>query len=442
MKPITFLQATLLTVFLTAITYLLVVSLRLNTLEHLLHYHWQFMDFSSLLESPSKSLLYLHSQPPLLNFIVWLLLLLPGTLYGNFLILNAFCVAIVSLIIFIISRHYLRSTLGALAITLLYMVTPATLLNAAYPFYPCLTTVGYALLVYSFFIAALKPRLSLFLFVFSLVYLGLLRISFTPLHVLFYCGVFYLYARDKIRAPRLLASFLLALCLSLAVPVKNYILYDFFGSSTWVPLNMAKGLAQKGTLEYFPSPQEIKDAYPELTCTHSYDVRDTALVKQDGMPNFNSCYIIEYGKIVKAKIWEQYSLKKHVLSIVASTARYFSPPDKYFMLQNRPAIEHYADLMQRVNLNLHIEKEFNQKTYEFNIEVLTLLLVLAAAIATLYSRDPFLYVCYLVFVCHFFSHVLTDGAEGARFVYDIEFLFFLFFAFIYNALKERRRRAG
>ena len=77
-----------------ALTVMLKVVIDLTGVQTLgvaLDDHWQFLDLPELLANPIHSLMSLHSQPPLLNLVVFVLAKLPGDLYGNFVWLNAAC---------------------------------------------------------------------------------------------------------------------------------------------------------------------------------------------------------------------------------------------------------------------------------------------------------------------------------------------------------------
>jgi hypothetical protein len=47
---------------------------------------------------------------------------------------------------------------------------------------------------------------------------------------------------------------------------------------------------------------------------------------------------------------------------------------------------------------------------------------------------------YAVVAIHFTSHVLTDGDESDRFVFDIEFCFYIFTAYAFAMLKHKKKR--
>ena len=129
------------------ILYGVVIFLQLDTLSSVLDNHWQTADIVRLKQDPIAALLHLHSQPPLFNFFFWLMAVIPGNAYDHFVIFNCLAQSLVALMVFEISRHYVKSAFAGLIIAILYLLSPAVLLNSAYAFYPPLTSMGFALLI-------------------------------------------------------------------------------------------------------------------------------------------------------------------------------------------------------------------------------------------------------------------------------------------------------
>ena len=84
----------------TVFSLTLIRTLGLDTLGKTLETHMQFLDIPLLREAPWQSILYTHSQPPLLNVITWILSLLPTDLYLNFIVLNTLCGYLTGLVIY------------------------------------------------------------------------------------------------------------------------------------------------------------------------------------------------------------------------------------------------------------------------------------------------------------------------------------------------------
>jgi uncharacterized membrane protein len=132
----------------------------------LLQHHFQIADLHRLEVAPFTSWIYLHIQPPLFNGLVALFSWMNGKVYTNLVVLNCLCTALTGLIILYIANQFVaqRKWLGY-GIALIYLLAPSTLLYAAYPFYPTLTSVGYAALALSFFTNKKHKTFSLVLLV-------------------------------------------------------------------------------------------------------------------------------------------------------------------------------------------------------------------------------------------------------------------------------------
>lgn len=399
----------------------MVWSLGLANMGEILGGYWQFLDLEVLGLRPYESLLHLNSQPPLLNFIVWLLAFLPGSVYENFIFLNAACMSVVGLLLYIFSARFLPA-LWAFFVVLVYLVSPAVLLNIGYPFYPCLTTLGYAVLAFAFYLPAGKIRLSIFLVLLSVAYLSLLRSSFSMVHALLFVLVYLMLNRRLIKLQGRLFMVAATLLISSAVPLKNLYLYGFFSASSWTPMNIARGAVIPVPLDYFPTPEQIRLRYPDLKCEKVYGVQDSEDKKLNGFPNYNSCIFVEYVKVAKRYMVGQYHLSAHLTQIGHNVAKYLSPPDKYWGLLNRPALIGYSELVDRYVFLSVVWPKTNAMRLAVLISTLGGVFVLCR------SKDRFLAFCLLLLAVHFFGHVLTDGIESERFVFDIEFLFFVLFS--------------
>lgn len=407
------------TLSLTAAIFASVKFLDLDTLSSVFESYWQYLDLPELLADPFKSLLYFHAQPPLLNTIVFLISQFPGDLYNKFIIINSISIALVAQIIFtIISTSTGLRSLGII-IGCSYIVFPSTLLNAAYPFYPSITTLGYAVLIYAFYIAKRETTKSILYFIVAITYLSLLRSSFSILHTLIFILLYYFCFKIYFHKNfLLLGSLVITLSLSLIVPIKNWYLYDFFGSSSWAPLNVAYGVGIQRENGYFIPPKKIRETMPLLECKYSYHFQDQSDIKHNGMPNFNSCYVLEFAKLVKSENLRGYEPLKHIKYFLTNTAIYFSPSDKYRQLSNRLQIERYADFFNIIQLTIPL-------TVKHEIRGLLIILLIASMAVCYLRKKLFMAVCVATIVFHYMSHTLTDGYESQRFIIDIEFIFFI-----------------
>lgn len=408
-----------------AIQLIAVHALRLDSLAALLEHHWQIADLHSLASHPFTSWIYIHTQPPLFNLIVAAFLAMNGQAYADFIFLNCFCAALTSFtILFVINRCVTHRKWPGYCFAILYLLAPSTLLNSAYAFYPALTSAGYSALALSFFTAAHNKKLSLFLLCASLIYLTLLRSSVPAITVVVVIGVYFVLISDRVNWKRNITIVTIcSLFPILAVSTKNFIMYDFWGSTSFAPINLAKGFGVPVELNYFPTPQQIRDERPEIRCEHGYNFIDRSTVKQDGNPNYNSCYFLAFAQSQRLTGWINYDFGKHLTRVISHVARYLSLPDKYEYLSNRANIKIYADVFNSVFLPWSI-----RNGYDIRMTILLIMVLMPYGLRL--QPDKRLIGLYAICLIHMITHVLTDGDEGDRFVFDIEFCFYIFAGFL------------
>lgn len=415
------------------LTYSITKYFQLDSLEWVLGTHWQILDLKYLIKDPFHSLIYLHSQPPLLNFLIWIMSLNSFGIYSSFIVVNCLAIAVVSLILFDILFYYLQSNYVSLIITIAYLISPSVLLNISYPFYPVLDTLGYALLVYSFFKIKSNTNFSIKLFAFSICYLSLLRASFSLPGAIVLSAIYIFYIRKHISMKKILSYFFVSYLVILSVPLKNLYLYDFFGNTSWYPINLAMGFSspEKMTLGTQPEPVDIKKHLPNLTCKHSYGVVDTELTKSNGEPNYNSCLFFEYGKSQLPNIIHGFSLATYIKNVSYSIFQYFNTPESYYFLQNRDKLKNYPFYYDISFVTLHYK-------YCCGIRLLCLFLIFFSINRLIKTKDPLLFWILTIFFIHFFTHVLIDGAHSRRHVFDIEFIFFILFSLLISQKRIHR----
>lgn len=413
----------------------LVYGLQLDTLGRVLRQHWQFADLHSLANEPFTSWIFIHSQPPLLNIIVAAIISKDGSGYGAFILLNCFGAAATGVVILYISNQFLTKYRWlSYCVALAYLLSPSTLLYSAYPFYPTLTSTGYAGLALAIFTSRSHKTFSLLLLNASLTYLTLLRSSFPPVIALMMLTIYFTLVADKVY--RLRHAVLVACCSMVpitAIYTKNLTLYDFWGSTSFAPVNAAKAVGVAVAPNYFPSPEQIILARPDLSCDRSYHSIDQAVAKQDGSPNYNSCYFLAFAQAQQGTAWNNYEFDKHLRRIVSHFARYLSLPDKYQYLTNRNSIEPYADIFNSIFLPWPI-----REGYTIRVGVVLLMLVMLYLLYR--DRDKRMVALYAICLVHMLSHVLTDGDESDRFVFDIEFCFYIFAAYAGAKLTSTSQR--
>ena len=417
--------------FFFLLLYGIVICFQLDTLSSVLDNHWQTADITGLKQAPITALLHLHSQPPLFNFFFWLMAVIPGEAYDHFVVFNCLAQSLVALIVFEISRRYIKSAFGGLLIGMLYLLSPAVLLNSAYAFYPPLTSMGFALLIYAFFILKDRARFAAVLIGFSICYLYMIRSSFSlPAAFILLC-IFAYISRRYISKVFLASTLVLSIAILLSLPIKNYVMYGFFGSSSWTPLNLVMTFSIKTPLGLFATPEVIRKEYPNLQCKRSYGLLDTEDKKANGEPNYNSCYYVAYINAQMPNVaLKNFDLGIYLGNVKHNIGAYFDTPDGYYFLMNRDKVGPYITAFNISLLTLPFK--FHQT------RVAMILLVFYLIYRVYKDRTQFPAILLTVLALHFFAHVLTDGGESRRHVFDVEFIFYIIFSMFVASFFEKR----
>jgi hypothetical protein len=399
----------------------LIKIFNLDVLAKTIDTHMQFLDVPVLITHPFFSLLYDHAQPPLLNAILWLMSVISPDNYQGMLVFNILCCFIINLIVYDIIGFYNKNRKINIFLLFSFSLSPSAILYITYPFYPFPTALGYAGLIYAFFISSHNPKVSVRVIVLFGIYLTLLRSSFTGLHAYFFVTLLIIYIKQKPTKKFLIVWSCILIVGTSIVPIKNYFLYGFFGSSSWAPLNIVKGLDIIETkfemLGPFPPPDVLKKILPEIACARSYGLQDTSDFKNNGNVNFNSCYLIEYGRLRKNSIISNYNKNQHIKNIKRNILYYFSPSGKYIFLENRQLISSYANIFNSIFMTTSL--------WGTEIKLLNIVILIFSLYSFIKYKDRFLGILLIFIFIHFCSHILIDGAESSRFVFDIEFIFFI-----------------
>ena len=256
---------------------LLALGLRPD-IEHLSD-HWQYIDLGLLQDDYLTSLALLHSQPPLWNAILGLLLIVSSGSLDTFSLWFISFSAILSLAIafaiyFTLKRLAIHRGL-ALAASTVYILASSSYFYEYIIFYPLFT----AFLTICFFSAAAyafsaNKHSTLYvcslLACFSLACLSLTWPLFHPYIAILTSFIILAHAYkirhlsiissdlQSARAAYILAGLLISLII-LAVPLKNMILFGNFGNGSWMGMNLAQVSPERLKQCDFDAPLTIEE---------------------------------------------------------------------------------------------------------------------------------------------------------------------------------------
>lgn len=202
-----------------------------------------FMDRGLLETDLLKSLFYMHSQPPLYNFFAGTVVKISNAdpaaerLYFGLIFLAAGF--LISLAVF---RLMINLGVGrgiAFPIVVVQLINPSYILfeNTVVPAYPLALIMCAASMSLFAFAREEKPIHSFFFF----MLIACASLIHSMFHLLWMISIFVMlfFVKKKCRKA-LLLTFLLPFVLVVSVSVKNLLVFDFFGSSSWLGMSLAK----------------------------------------------------------------------------------------------------------------------------------------------------------------------------------------------------------
>ncbi|HEY7925258.1 MAG TPA: hypothetical protein VII62_18870 [Vicinamibacteria bacterium] len=277
-------------------------------------HYWHVLDYPLLREDLSRSILYLHDQPPLYNLALGIVLkwvpesLASPVFEAAFLVLGY--LGIVGIYALLVELGTPRG--AALAAALLQTLSTTWLVYESWLFYTLPTAALMTWAAVWLARAARGNAAAAAAFAAAVAGLSWIRATYQPVWVAAALALLLVAARTSASGVRVSArrASLAALVLALALPAKNWLLVGSFASSTWLGMNLAHMTTEhldEATREQWIAAGEISAvarvrAFAPLT-DYPEDLRAplasapahpalTAALKSEGSPNLNhSAYV-------------------------------------------------------------------------------------------------------------------------------------------------------
>lgn len=277
----------------------------------------QYLDPALLKNDLARSLFYLHSQPPLFNLMIGLMLKLSSVPSLSYAILFKTAGALIPLAFYGTLSAIGVKRLTAVLVTVVFMLNPTLVLYENLLYYSYIETFYITLSLLFLIRWGLDAKRSdLSLFWAFLLCLGLTRSVFHPVFFLLTGAVITWYLWRRAAAKPLAEAFLRA-CIIVAIPLillcaKNAMVFGFFGTSSWEGMNLwtkvnafipeqLEELHKRGIVSTTAIKAELRAFQP---ITHYFNAAalkgipchcpaDCTATKSTGYPNFNhSGYIM------------------------------------------------------------------------------------------------------------------------------------------------------
>ncbi len=421
----------------------------------------QYLDPVLLESDLLRSIFYLHSQPPLFNFFLGAILKLspiPAITYD-------FIFKIVGLLIpLIFYGIFIRlgiNRLVAFIATIIFMLNPTLILYENLLYY---THIEAFLVVLSIFFLLIWGNggklIYLILFWVSLLCLGMIRSLFHPVFFIITAVVVFLYLRRAYQGQRLARKFLLTSFIVLipmfSLCIKNFCLYNFFGTSSWTGMSLwikVNGYAPEQLDEFYESGlisqqavnagletfQPIHNLLGEndlenIPCHHPADCNE---FRSSGKPNYNHIGYVSLSK----QLWKD---AVFLISNNPSLSAFYTAGSYSLMLWHSSDSVHAlftnnmeaVDKVERLYRYLYFgflgveDKRTTQSMWWMRTIVISAIFLLfyASTLINLFRRDnsispALLTTCLFCLIIHAYTLVISsiiEFGENNRFRYPVD----------------------
>lgn len=314
-----------------------------------IHYYWQYLDLDLLRTELFRSLLYLHSQPPLFNLLLGVVTkIAPGGEGVLLAVLYRLLGLMLTIALYFLMRELDVGRKVAFWLTVLVTVSPATLLYENYAFYTYPVTV---ILVVMFLF--LKRFLDGFRFTDGVFLFGLMAaiaLTRSLFHILWVTAVVaWVWVVARGHRKQTLFAAALPFVLVAATYLKNLAIFGFFGVSSWLGMNLAivtvfplehsvrQELIEQGTLSQYAlySPFQQPEVYGLGRGTTGVAALDHT-TKTGGHVNFNHFGYIEVSQRYMKDAVRALRVRPDgaVRGVLAATGFYFRPANEYYYLRD------------------------------------------------------------------------------------------------------------
>ncbi len=417
---------------------------------HALITYWQYLDVENLKHNLLISLWYQHSQPPVFNFLLGLILKCSGN-YAPvvFELLFLWITFINACMLLQVVKAVTADSRLPLFISLLYLLSPATMLFENELFYTSFISMELLLIVY--FIISFQRKQSWLNAAGLFFMLTLLSLTKSLYHLAWLClaaGILLMAWRNRQAFTKIATGALISILMVTGWYVKNYVIFGSFSPSSWVGINLSRIVFHEVEVR---DASSIASVYPFLPIRFysrhiSGDYRakfaglnDRVLLtetKNDSIINLHHAgYLDVSKKYMSASVaYIQQHPWIYITHAAKSFVIFFSPASSYFRVQRNENRIRFYDLLYSFNLSYFSAGEEERKLFlavsavpKFCIYLVTFFLLVKEAVKRkyLFAANAFsvLTILFILLVSTFFEY-----GENMRFRYEAEPLFLILLA--------------
>jgi hypothetical protein len=446
----------ILLVFLLSRSIILLTGVRLD--YEALYRNWQYLDVQTLKTSLLTGLWYDHTQPPFFNLLLGIVL----KIFGDHarlvfvLLLKAISLANTFLLLSILKRLLPPRSINRpawidqipLLFSLLYLLSPATILFENELFYTSLISLLFLISARYVLLLARSPAIgwaSAAGFLFPLLAICMTRSLYHLLWLLILTAALTFCFRKKTGVSHLAAGGILILLLTFGWYVRNYVLFGSFSSSTWMGMNLARNVFHDASIRDSTDIAVIEPFSTISAYTPFLSAADTTPYDHIGLRDLheekkNDSFINEkhIGYLAISKLYMQ-SCKRQIRAhpvaflknIAQSSIIFFAPATRYSVTEPEARKIMYYDLPYSFNLS-HLAKGKQQRRIALTLSAIPKIIVWLLVIGWWCHRifktrtiDALTLFISLVLGYVFCVSSVFEHYENMRFRYEVEPLFLI-----------------
>lgn len=401
---------------------------------------WQHIPEKYLLANPFKNIFLLHSQPPFHNLIysIFINIFFPFHLIP-FHLFYVLLGSINLILIWNIINNIIKIKFLKIFAFIIILFNPSFYLYQSYIMYTFFT--HFLITLSLFFLVKFSKKNNnnyLFFFVFTINILVLTRSSF---HIIFLIISILILIPFTLNKKKSIIIFFLISLLSISWHIKNYFMYGFFGTSSWLGLNLYKYITTDFTFEMREKALSKNTlSEPVVNNNHFYSnfnnfkkygfnrKSENDFLNQNDLHNINIPGISNLHKENAIKLILMFP--EHYIKNVFKSLILFSKPSYTYnhLNKNKISIQPYISFYNSIFYfdNFLLKKLFNiSHIYPLSFLSIFLILILTPFILFFYKKNLILF--YMIFLSSYFILVscLFEIGENNRFSFITEVILLL-----------------
>ena len=406
---------------------------------------WQILSYYSLKNNLFESIFLNHTQPPLYNFIVGLIAKFSENIneinlniYYYNIILTCFLIYYLDKILIKLNLNH-KTKLLALFFVAFY---PSIIYFENYPLYT--HTSCFLLFQLSYFLINYFENYSKKYLIYIYLNCIVLTQIWGAFHSILFLVIIYILTFNRNLFKTHLTILIIAILITNLPSIKNKIIFNFFGNSSWFGLNLAESYSPEPQCSFYKNDEDLKFynqkfKQKNINNKYSFYYDYEILNRTRGVSKFNNVAYIETSILCKSIFFEKikdnfidYSLRRAIVLIDSHTKFSFD-----YYNWHQPEISSYLKKMDILS-----RSDFIKKITLFLFFTLFYFLIFLNIIY--FEKIKYKKFFISLFIINIYFLFITTAFSGIeqnrmRYTFLITFILFLFYIIpnIFKIIKAR-----